>query len=302
MPQPEYSGQEEPLPNGACRVERAEFTNGEKIVSHTFTPVADLPESVDWRNVDGRNYMSWNKNQHIPQYCGSCWAQGTTSALADRFNIMDNLENPTPVAINAQAIVNAYAGGSCNGGNPSKVYEFAYNHGIPGGSCMNYIAYNLQTADEDIDMCRDCSPPPPAEGSSGIENCYPVPHRKYYVNEYYKVKGADEMKSELARYGPLGCGIHATDEFDAYKGGIYSQHLNHVLINHEISVVGYGKTYTGEEYWVGRNSWGTYWGEAGFFRMQMYTDNLGIEQDCTAGIPTYNPNLNTTAYEKEFIQ
>jgi len=105
------------------------------------------------------------------------------------------------------------------------------------------------------------------------------------------------MKSDLARYGPLGCGIHATDEFDAYKGGIYSQHLNFVLINHEISVVGYGKTYTGEEYWVGRNSWGTYWGEAGFFRMQMYTDNLGIEKDCTAAIPTYNPNLNTSASE-----
>jgi cathepsin X len=110
---------------------------------------------------------------------------------------------------------------------------------------MQYIAYNLQTADTDIDMCRDCSPPPPAAGESGIENCYPVAHRKYYVNEYYKIKGADQMKSDLARYGPIGCGIHATDEFDSYKGGIYSQHLNHILINHEISVVGYGKTYTG---------------------------------------------------------
>jgi cathepsin X len=158
----------------------------------------------------------------------------------------------------------------------------------------------LQTADADIDMCRDCSPPPPAEGESGIESCYAVPHRKYYVNAYYSVVGVDQMKSDLATYGPIGCGIQATDEFDAYKGGIYSQHLNSIEINHEISVIGYGKTYTGKEYWIGRNSWGTYWGEAGFFRMQMYTDNLGIEQDCTAGIPTYNPNLNTTT--TEYIQ
>ena len=37
-------------------------------------------------------------------------------------------------------------------------------------------------------------------------------------------------------------------------------------INHEIAVVGWGfddKTMT--EYWIGRNSWGTYWGESGFF-------------------------------------
>jgi cathepsin X len=82
-----------------------------------------------------------------------------------------------------------------------------------------------------------------------------------------------------------------------YKGGIWSQKEAKVELNHEISVVGYGKSDEGEEYWIGRNSWGTYWGEMGFFRMKMYEDNLGIETDCTAGVPSYNPNVADTHTE-----
>jgi cathepsin X len=141
---------------------------------------------------------------------------------------------------------------------------------------MNYIAKNLDKACERIDVCRDCVGPPPAVGESGIENCTAVKDTNYYVSEYYSVKGADKMKAELQN-GPISCGIHATDNFETnYTGGIYSEKTIG-LINHEISVTGYGVTDEGEEYWIGRNSWGTYWGEFGFFKMAMYKDNLRIE-------------------------
>ena len=39
----------------------------------------------------------------------------------------------------------------------------------------------------------------------------------------------------------IGCGVDATDEFDAYTGGIFSQRILFPMINHEISVVGWGK-------------------------------------------------------------
>ena len=186
-------------------------------------------------------------------------------------------------------VVNCQAGGSCNGGDPAKVYEYAMTDGLVHSSCMNYIAKNEEESlCGAIDICRDCTGPAPAAGVSGIENCYAVEDTRYYVSEYYHVVGADQMKADLQQ-GPISCAIEATETFDAYSGSaIYSEDLGRPAeLNHAIAVVGYGKNEDGEEYWIGRNSWGSYWGDYGFFFMAMYENNLGIETDCLAGTPTY---------------
>lgn len=248
-----------------------------------------LPSNWDWRNINGTNYLGWTKNQHIPTYCGSCWAHGTTSALGDRFNILLGDQNPTPVDLAPQVLINCRAGGTCNGGNPGGVYEYAYTEGIPDSSCQQYVAKNLGHAKcAPIDVCKDCHGPPPAEGDDGQANCVAVDYKKYYVSDYYNVRGADQMKAEIYKYGPISCGIAADNALEAYTGGIFSEVKKFASINHEISVVGWGfDEETQTEYWVGRNSWGTYWGEEGFFRIKMHSDNLAIERDCTAGIPTF---------------
>jgi cathepsin X len=229
------------------------------------------------------------KNQHIPTYCGSCWAHGSTSALADRFYILNGPKG-TPISISTQVVVNCQpGGGSCFGGNPLDVYEFAYLQGIPDDTCQQYVAKNhkapLCTA---IQICQDCSPPAArTKEESGKDRCHPVSNYKsYYVKEYGKVSGADNMKAEIFKRGPIDCSIEATPDFHKYIGGIYEEQKEYSEINHIISIIGYGEE-NGVEYWIGRNSWGTYWGEGGFFRIRMHKWNLNIETECNWAIPSY---------------
>jgi len=230
FPQPEFyddnsAGFLQVKPLG--RVPKATFTNGEKNKSGaSWDAVGDLPKIVDWRNMDGRNYLGWSKNQHVPRYCGSCWAHAVTSALADRFNIKEGLKNDTPYDFSPQVLVNCMMGGSCDGGDPAAAYEWAYNTGFVHSSCEQYTATNLIDRQcHTIDVCRDCVPPAPAPGEDALENCTSVPAIKYYVSDYYHVRGVDQMKADLVVHGPISCGIMATPSFHKYQGGIYSEVL-----------------------------------------------------------------------------
>ena len=245
--------------------------------------VQAVPAAWDWRNISGVNYLSWSRNQHVPVYCGSCWAHGPTSALADRINILTNNSFPS-LSLSPQVIINCNAGGSCNGGDPLGVYEFGHKHGIPDDTCQQYIAKNPVVAScSAVQICMECQSPPPAAGHHS--NCTAVSNPKLWkVGSYGHVSGATAMKAEIYKNGPIGCGISVTSKFENYTGGIYSQPVLFPQINHEISVVGWG-VQDGVEYWIGRNSWGTAWGLNGFFYMKMYKDNLAIETDCDWGIP-----------------
>lgn len=130
---------------------------------------------------------------------------------------------------------------SCNGGNPGAVYKFAETYGIPDSSCEQYVAHNpTKNGCDAIDMCKDCKGPAPPLNETGQENCWAVDYKKYYASSYYSVKGADKMKAEIYNNGPISCGIDVTDNFEAYKGGIYSESKRFPMINHELAVVGWG--------------------------------------------------------------
>lgn len=183
-------------------------------------------------------------------------------------------------------MVNCVTGSDCSGGFASDVYKYAFKNGIPHASCAQYDADDHTC--EPLNNCRMCTGTDITKTYK--ENCKPVenPHQ-YYVKAYSEFSGANRMKQEIYAFGPISCAVEATPNWENnYHGGIYSEKIQFPETNHIIAVVGWGVSDEGEEFWWGRNSWGTYWGENGFFQMKMYTDNLAIETDCTPGIPSYD--------------
>lgn len=69
--------------------------------------------------------------------------------------------------------------------------------------------------------------------------------------------------------GPLTADFLVYSDFYHYKCGIYENVCGEFVGYHAVKLVGWGfDEFTGTYYWIAANSWGTKWGENGFFRIK----------------------------------
>lgn len=251
-------------------IPRANSSNSHDLLSAPET----YPDDFTWCNKDGVNYCTMSRNQHIPQYCGSCWAHGAISALADRVKIARGGKGPD-LNPSIQHVLNCGDAGSCMGGDDSSVYQWIHRNG--GVSLETSQPYLACSSDSDEGFCKHvdttCSAINIARtcGSFSQEGgpCTGLSHYpNISVAEHGSIFGRWSMMKEIFNRGPISCGI-AADPLLNYETGIVTKFTMPIIsVDHVISVVGWGTDAEHGKYWTVRNSWGEFWGEQGFVRVK----------------------------------
>ena len=303
------------------------FDNYEKPLPSTYIDAESLPDAFTWGDVDGVSFLTRSLNQHIPQYCGSCWAHGALSALADRIKIARGPSASIDINLSIQYILNCAGSvaGSCYGGSatgtyevrsddvwgpltsltysshsphsPHSLHQFIKKAGsVPYDSCQPYIACSsdssvgfcgsVDTSCSALNTCRTCS-------TFGVECSEIDEYPNATIAEFGTVKGAANMKAEIFARGPIACGINAEPILD-YAGGVFKDRaFRDRGVNHIISIVGWGiNDEDGQQHWIIRNSWGEYWGEMGYVRLELGHNSLGIESMCSWATPGTFTEMN----------
>jgi C1A family cysteine protease len=209
-------------------------------------PLATLegaPTTLDWRNVGGITYVSPIKNQGS---CGSCWAFAVTAGLESQAMIGTS---GTQVDLSEQILVSCSGAGSCSGGYTASASNYIRDYGLPVESCFAYTATN--------NACSNAC----ADWQTGQATLYSVKgwHTATTLTYPERVEG---IKNALYTYGPVIASFYVYNDFYSYRSGVYSYTTGSYVGAHAVLIVGYDDTL---QAFIVKNSWGTGWGEAGYF-------------------------------------
>ncbi len=207
----------------------------------------DLPIEWDWRDVDGQDWTTPIKNQ-LQDVCGSCWAFGALGGLEAMIKIWEN-DSGLEVDLSEQYMLSC-SPGDCGGWFWIATLNWIKENGAISEACLPYMA------DDTIPCDAKC--PEWGEQIIGIDSYIPV------------FQNISMIQSALVTYGPLPATMDVYEDFyPNFQGGVYQYSWGGFVFGHCITIVGYNDSWGGpdEGYWIVKNSWGTDWGEDGWFRI-----------------------------------
>ncbi|MCG8572472.1 MAG: hypothetical protein MJB14_20255 [Spirochaetes bacterium] len=234
-------------------------------------------KNFDWRNKDGKNYVTSVKLQG---FASSCVAFGTIAAM----EAIGHINNETPVVSQQPEL------------NLSEQHLFFYNEQAQVGKIDCTSGWNIFDAAEfaektgvlSIDNFCDYNPynqslRPPVKNlpDNWQEMTYKITDYHILINTLGKtpetiVKMRENMKDAIVSSGPLIGQVHLAPDFLFYQAGIYTNVLplpaESQNTGHCVTIIGFDDD---KQAWLCKNSWGIHWGEQGYVWIKY--GEIGIE-------------------------
>jgi len=249
--------------------------------SFALQGVASLPASYDLRTLNRVTPVRDQGN------CGSCWTFGTMASLESalmpaetRDFSENNLKNTA-----------GFDWGPCDGGNADMSTAYLMRWSGP--------------INESDDPYSDASSPPSPPGLS------PQKHEQNVIRLPLRTGSLDNdtIKSAVMSYGALYVSIYYYDETTHHP---YYNAANHAYYyngsqpygNHAVAIVGWDDSFPksnfptappGNGAFIIKNSWGTGWGENGYFYISYYDTILGYDE-----LAAFTAAESTTDYTRVY--
>jgi C1A family cysteine protease len=224
---------------------------------HTAGIRALPPQIHDWRNYKGKNYVAPVRDQGG---CGSCVAFGCCATAEGVYRVQNSLPDDPIDLSEAQLFYchGAAEGRNCDSGWwPDRALNAMQGLGVVPEVCFPYTA-----GDQPCSPCTN-------------------PSRTFKVTGWKILTNTSAMKASIVRNGPLVACMEVFDDFYYYGAGVYRHVQGGSVGGHCISCVGFDDTLRA---WICKNSWGTTWGQSGYFLIAYGECGIDAEMWEVAGL------------------
>ena len=199
-----------------------------------------IPKSFDWRNVNGRNFITPVKDQIT---CGACVAFGVVATLESSARITCNIavNGPGSLPYLSEAQLFFCNGRKCDyGWSITPAMNYAQNTGVTVDKCFQYSDH-----DQPCNLGKNWD------------------QMITQISKYHVIENITEMKNWLSTRGPLVARFNVYSDFFAYGSGVYRHVTGNSVGGHCVCCVGYSDDLNA---WLCKNSWDDSWGDkSGYF-------------------------------------
>nr|CAH7731777.1 unnamed protein product [Callosobruchus chinensis] len=210
----------------------------------TFNGEVEVPNSVDWRKLGAVTEV---RNQGD---CGSCWAFSAAAAIEGQVFIHKKiLETLSPQNL-MDCATGKYGNFGCHGGDQRDAFKYVIDQGI-----LTEKEYPYTETDG---TCIK---------KGGLK-----------ISDVGVIAVGDELAltHAIANKGPISGSMDSSGLQFYKKGVLDNSHCSNTDddLDHAVLLVGYEKNY-----YIVKNSFGTGWGESGYFRILRNNNTCGISLD-----------------------